>query len=54
MRAHTQNSVVVYVSHEEKEDIRNEAKKLGFSMSNYLLNLHLINIKKKNEANDAG
>ena len=40
--AHTENSVVVYVDDEEKESVRQQAKKQGKSMSRYLLDLHLI------------
>ena len=43
--AHTQNSVVVYVSNTEKEEIRDNAKKVGKSMSQYLLDLHKENTK---------
>jgi len=39
--AHTENSVVVYVDDEEKESVRQQAKKQGKSMSRYLLDLHL-------------
>ena len=45
--AHTENSVVVYVDDEEKESIRQEAKKYGKSMSRYLLDLHLNQIVGK-------
>ena len=39
-RPHTQNSVVVYVNNEEKEEIKEMAKSRKTSMSNYLLQLH--------------
>jgi len=38
---HTQDSVVVYVTKEEKEDIRKTAREQNKSMSKYLLDLHL-------------
>lgn len=39
-KAHTQNSVTVYVDNNEKEEIRNSAKLRNKSMSKYLLDLH--------------
>lgn len=39
-KAHTQNSVTVYVDNNEKEEIRNSAKRRNKSMSKYLLDLH--------------
>ena len=42
--AHTENMIVVYVSNEEKEQIRNVAKIYGKAMSRYLLDLHLYRV----------
>lgn len=39
-KTHTQESIVVYVSFEEKKEIKNIAKFLGTSMSKYLLDLY--------------
>lgn len=46
-KAHTQDAVVVYVTKEEKKEIKETAKKAGKSMSRYLLDLHLENIRRK-------
>jgi len=51
-RAHTQNSVVVYTSDVEKEDIREAAKSLSKSMSQYLLDLHKENIRISNRTSN--
>ena len=48
--AHTQNSVTVYTSDAEKEEIRDTAKKAGKSMSQYLLDLHKENIRPYSSA----
>lgn len=45
-RAHTQTSVVVYVTTEEKEEIRKFAKMVGKSMSGYLLDFHKEHVSK--------
>ena len=45
-KAHTQDAVVVYVSKEEKKEIKTTAKRIGKSMSRYLLDLHLENVEK--------
>jgi len=39
--AHTQNTIVVYMTNEEKERIRISAKLYSKSMSRYLLDLYL-------------
>jgi AraC-like DNA-binding protein len=39
--AHTQDSIAVYVTSKEKEEIKETAKKEGKSMTRYLLDLHL-------------
>lgn len=44
--AHTENMIVVYVSDEEKEQIRDLAKKYRKSMSRYLLDLHLFRVNR--------
>lgn len=46
-KPHTQNAVVVYVTNEEKKEIKKTAKECDKSMSRYLLDLHLENIKEK-------
>jgi len=53
--AHTQNMIVVYVTNQEKEEIRLVAKAHAKSMSRYLLDLHFKNIEsKRNKQNKAG
>ena len=55
MAAHTQNMIVVYVTNQEKEEIRLVAKAYAKSMSRYLLDLHFKNIEsKRNKQNKAG
>jgi hypothetical protein len=39
--AHTQDCIAVYVSKEEKRDIKKTAQRYGLSMSKYLLSLHI-------------
>lgn len=47
--AHTERTIAVYVDKHEKEEIKKAAKDCGKSMSRYLLDLHLNNIKRNNE-----
>lgn len=46
-KAHTQDAVVVYVSDEEKKEIKKTAREERKSMSRYLLDLHLKHIERK-------
>jgi len=40
-KPHTQDCIAVYVTKEEKKDIKKTAQRYGFSMSRYLLSLHI-------------
>jgi hypothetical protein len=46
MPAHTQDAVVVYVTRDEKREIKRCAKVAKKSMSRYLLDLHLSHEQK--------
>lgn len=41
--AHIQTAIVIYVTHEEKADIKKTAKENNKSMSKYLLDMYLHN-----------
>jgi hypothetical protein len=40
-KPHTQDCIAVYVTKEEKQDIKKTAQRYGLSMSKYLLSLHI-------------